>query len=197
MLVGLTGGIGAGKTTVARIFASIDVPVYDSDAGAKRLMQESVSLRADIINLLGENSYEGKALNRAYVASVVFSDKTKLLALNQLVHPAVREDFQQWATDSSAPYVINEAALHYESGGYKSLDYMISVTAAEEVRYSRVMDRDAVTHAQVAARMSQQWPQEQKDDLADSVIYNDGMNALIPQVLEVHQHILQVLSRKK
>ncbi len=197
MLVGLTGGIGAGKTTVARIFHSMGVPVYDSDAGAKRLMTESAPLRQAISALLGEQSYEDDQLNRAYIASIVFSDPEKLHALNQLVHPAVRADFQQWAAESAAPYVINEAALHYESGGFKSLDYMISVTATEAVRYARVMQRDDASHAQVEARMEKQWPQSKKDNLADSVIYNDGVRALIPQVVEVHQHILHLCQLPK
>ena len=189
--VGLTGGMGAGKSTVARIFEILHIPIYFSDYAAKRLMTESETLVKSIIDLLGPEAYIDGDLNRPFIAEKVFGNKENIIALNTLVHPAVRTDFATWAENQSSPYVMNEAALHFETGGSAYMNMNISVSASEKIRIDRIIRRDALTEEQIRARLLQQMPQEEKDQLADFIIYNDGDQALIPQVLECHRFILK------
>ncbi len=190
--VGITGGIGSGKTTVCRIFEAIGIPVYYADDKAKILMTESKSLVRRIKQLLGEDAYTSTGkLNRAYVADIIFSDQKKLEQLNALVHPAVWEDGEKWNDAQNSPYTLKEAALLFESGGHQLLDAVITVTAPEDIRIERVMRRDGVSKEQVKARMQKQWPERQKKELADYVINNDGKSFLIPQVLHIHHAIMK------
>jgi dephospho-CoA kinase len=168
--VGITGGIGGGKTTVAGYFRDLGVPVYIADERAKHLMQHSLELRQNIVKLLGENAYENEKLNRAYIASRVFADKNLLHQLNAIVHPAVAEDFAKWLSEQDAPYVVKESALLVETGDYKNCDWVILVTAPLEVRIKRVMKRDKVSAEAVKARMANQLPDEDKQKYADFVI---------------------------
>jgi dephospho-CoA kinase len=191
--VGITGGIGSGKTTVCAIFERLGVPVYYSDKRAKDLMQEDKQLVLKIRNLFGESAYnEDKSLNRVYIAEQVFGNESKLLALNELVHPAVRKDYESWASileNKGYPYCIKEAALLVESGSYKDLDKLIVVTAPVEDRISRVIARDGTTAEQVKKRIDAQLPDEQKLKLADYVIINDKATDLVPQVTKIHLDI--------
>jgi len=191
--VGITGGIGSGKTTVCAIFERLGVPVYYSDKRAKDLMQEDKQLVLQIRNLLGESAYnEDKSLNRVFIAEQVFGNESKLLALNELVHPAVRKDYESWASileNKGYPYCIKEAALLVESGSYKDLDKLIVVTAPVEDRISRVIARDGTTAEQVKKRIDAQLPDEQKLKLADYVIINDKATDLVPQVTKIHLDI--------
>jgi len=196
MKVGLTGGMGAGKSTVARIFNLIGVPVYDSDSQAKRLMVESPNLVQAIKDLFGEEAYQDQQLNRKYIASRVFGDPALLERLNSLVHPEVRQDFEEWYQTQPYPYVLNEAALHFESGGFKKMDCMISVSASESIRIERILKRDNSSQEQVRARLDRQMPQSEKDSLADHVIFNDGEQSLIQQCLEIHNLLLNLSERK-
>jgi dephospho-CoA kinase len=190
--LGLTGGIGSGKSTVAKLFEALGIPVYDADQGAKRLMEENPEVRLAIQQLLGQNAYlEDGHLNRPWIAEQVFQEPKKLKELEAIVHPAVHRDANAWHHQQDAPYTLREAALLYESGGAKLVDAVIVVTAPEEVRVQRVMERDGVTREQVLARMRNQWPQQEKDELADFLIINDGSHLLIPQVWNIHQQILQ------
>ena len=141
-IVGLTGGIGSGKTTVAHMFASQGIPVYNSDERAKELMVSSKELVNGIKSLLGEDAYTEDELNRGYVARRVFTDKALLQSLNDLVHPAVRNDFDDWTSEQNAPYVIQEAAILFENGAYEKFDSMILVTAPKMLRLKRIMQRD-------------------------------------------------------
>ena len=183
--VGLTGGIGSGKTTVSEIFYSLGIPVYNSDERAKYLMENDPSLRVAIIEYFGEESYRSEGLNRLYLSKEVFSDKSKLQKLNSLVHPVVGNDFAVWCKNQSAPFVIKEAAILIESGAYKGLDKIIIVTASENTRMDRVMDRDDAKASEVRDRINNQMADSERLKYADFIIDNDGKQMLISQVKEV------------
>ncbi len=189
--IGITGGIGSGKTTVCRIFEVLGVPVYYADDRAKQLMVKDPDLIQGIREAFGEESYtkDGK-LNRAHLANIVFNDKSKLNILNGLVHPAVAKDGLLWhEKNKNVPYTLKEAALLYEAGSYKMMDKIIVVTAPREVRIQRVLKRDKTTREAVEARMDKQMPQEEKEQRADFLIHNDSIELLIPQVMKIHQHL--------
>lgn len=189
--VGITGGIGSGKTTVCRVFEWLGIPVYYADDRAKWLMTHDTALRQGITELFGTEAYlPDGSLNRAHIAGRAFQDSGVLKKLNNLVHPAVHRDGEGWHQAQNAPYTLREAALLYESGGYRLLDKMIVVTAPEELRIQRVTARDGTARAAVEARIAQQWPEEEKVALADYIIRNDGETALLPQILEVHRRLL-------
>jgi dephospho-CoA kinase len=192
--VGLTGGIGSGKSMVARIFAALGIPIYYADEAAKRIQQEDPEVRQLIIGLLGEAAYQDGVLNRTYVSSIVFSDKSKLEQLNAIVHPATLRDAEQWLTTQTTPYAIKEAALIFESGSQRDLDFVIGVTAPIALRIQRTMARDGVAEEQVRHRMEKQISDKIKMRLCDAVIVNDEKQMLLPQVLELHQKLI-TLSR--
>lgn len=185
-VIGITGGIGSGKTTTCQIFEQLGAPVYYADVQAKQLMAQD-PLKSKIIQAFGEKAYQNGQLDRGYLANQVFSSKERLSVLNGLVHPAVADDFDEWLEQNEkAPYVLKEAAILFESGAYQAVDYTVLVIAPEEVRVNRVMERDGVTHDEVMQRMKNQWTQERKVKLADHIINNYGEHLLIPQVLELH-----------
>ena len=198
--VGITGGIGSGKSTVSKIFELLGVPVYNADKRAKILMNTGEEIIEKIKNLLGEESYdnEGK-LNRKYIASIVFNSKDKLRRLNEIVHPAVKRDFEKWvkANEGKYDYVLKEAALLFETGSYKDLDYTILVSAPEEMRINRVMKRDNVDRESVLARMRNQLDEDKKIEMADVIILNDYTFSLIRQVLQLDKIFKELASRKK
>jgi len=185
-IVALTGGIGSGKSTVAKMFKAWDVPVYDSDKEAKRLLGSSKKLRNEIISLLGKAAYDGKRLNKTYVANKIFEDKQLLLAMNKIVHPAVRKHFTKWAKKQEAAYVIQEAAIIFENGNQHNYDVVILVTAPQEVRIQRVMERDGVTKKQVLARMKNQWKDSDKIPLSDFVIESVDLKDTADSVSAIH-----------
>lgn len=188
--VGITGGIGSGKSTVCRVFEWLGIPVYYADDRAKQLMTEDEALRSKIRLLLGEEAYlPDGSLNRAHIAGIVFSDAVMLRKLNALVHPAVHRDGEAWHQQQTTPYTLREAALLYESGGYMLLDRMIVVTAPEALRIERVMARDGVDRSAVEARLSRQWPEEKKVEKAHYVIVNDGSRPILPQILAIHESL--------
>lgn len=189
--VGITGGIGSGKTTVAQIFAQLGIPVYNADQRAKALMTTDQSLVRAIQALLGKVAYgpDGQ-LNRQLVAQIVFNAPEKLARLNALVHPAVARDSQQWhEQQQNVPYTLKEAALLFEAGSYQNLDKIICVVAPQELRIARVMARDQSNREAVEARIDQQWPQAQKARLSDYLIYNDGSRSLLQQIVHIHQKL--------
>lgn len=192
MQVGITGGIGSGKTTVCQLFAALGIPIYDADAAAKRLMTEDELLRKQLIGLFGEAVYVGRELNRPWIAEQVFKNKNLLTQLNALVHPAVARDTMTWTDQQNAPYVLKEAALLIESGSYKVLDKLIVVSAPEELRITRVMARNQITRDEVLSRIQNQLPEAEKLQMADYIIINDGEHALLPQVLNIHQKLLKL-----
>lgn len=189
--VGITGGIGSGKTTVCRIFEMLGVPVYYADDRAKAIMVENPAVIEKVLALFGLEAYlPDGSLNRHYIAGIVFHDKKKLEELNAIVHPAVFEDGGKWHEQQlEAIYTLKEAALLFESGGYKALDIVIAIYAPQDIRIERVMKRDGVSKDTVLARMKNQMPDEEKMKLADFVIYNDGSLSVLRQVWDVHRQI--------
>ncbi|MBU2902499.1 dephospho-CoA kinase [Maribacter dokdonensis] len=189
-VVGLTGGIGSGKSTVAKMFLELGVPVYNSDERAKKLMNTSAEIKNQIISFLGKESYHEEKLNRAYIAKKVFNDTTLLAQLNAIVHPVVREDFLKWTGEQEYCYVIQETALLFENNARHLYDSIILVTAPKEERISRVLRRDNGTREQVIARMNNQMDDEEKLNLSDFVIENIDIERTRSFVLQVHAAII-------
>ncbi|TKC03971.1 dephospho-CoA kinase [Pedobacter frigoris] len=193
--IGITGGIGSGKTTICRVFETLGILVFYADTVAKQIMVEDEILIKGVKDTFGHESYFGDGtLNNKYIANIVFNNEAELSKLNQLVHPAVFRAFDVWAANlkTEVPYVLKEAALLFESGSYKMCDKNILVTAPLELKLNRVMKRDQVTADQVQARMDKQFTDEQKMKMADYLIHNDESNSLILQVLELHQLFLNI-----
>lgn len=190
MLVGLTGGIGSGKSTVAEMFRDLDVPVYDSDLEAKQLMVTSMEMRQSILDLFGDEAYKGESLNRKYIADQVFKNTELLKKLNGIVHPAVRKHFLEWMEQQSAPYVIQETALIFENGVQDQYDATILVTAPLNVRLERVMKRDNTTEQAVMDRMKNQMDDNQKIDLAQFCIENVDLDTTREKVNQLHHKLL-------
>ncbi|MUH35294.1 dephospho-CoA kinase [Zobellia amurskyensis] len=191
IVVGLTGGIGSGKTTVAKMFQDLGVPVYNSDDRAKNLMQKSPELILEIKELLGEDAYKNSRLDRGYVSKQVFNNKELLASLNAIVHPAVRKDFLEWSKEQSADYVIQEAAIIFEIGSQDFYDCIILVTAPKETRIDRVMKRDtSSTFESIEARMKNQLSDDKKIEASDYVIQNEKIEQTKVQVLDIHRDLL-------
>lgn len=190
--IGLTGGIGSGKTTVAQIFKVLGVPVFDADSAAKKIMQEDESLKAALVATFGPETYINGILNRKHLSSLVFTDPYQLELLNALVHPASIAAGLQWATQQDAPYIIKEAALMFEAGSGYNLDFIIGVYAPQTLRIHRAMKRDNLTRQEVLNRISRQVNDTIKMKLCDFVIVNDDQQLLIPQVLKLHEHFMQL-----
>ena len=194
--VGITGGIGSGKTTVCRVFETLGIPVYYADSQARQLMVSDPRLVAGVKALFGARAYlKDGTLNRPFIAKQVFNNKEKLQQLNSLVHPAVAEDGVRWhCAQENVPYTLKEAALLFESGNYKQLDKVITVFAPEELRIRRVMERDQISAGEVRARMDKQMVEEEKIKRSDFVIYNDEEHSLIQQVLDIHRTLLALIA---
>jgi dephospho-CoA kinase len=194
LLLGVTGGIGSGKSTVCKVFQSLGISVYDADSRAKYLMTTDGILISQIRKEFGDLSYDSLGrLNRTYLATNVFDNPEKLEKLNSLVHPRVGADFKKWSEQhSDEPYLLKEAALLYEAGSHESLDRIIVVFSPEELRVRRVLARDKHRSAeQIRDIMARQWSDEKKLQLADHIIYNDECRLIIPQVLALHEELLK------
>ncbi len=189
-IVGLTGGIGSGKTTVAKMFSELGVPVYNSDKEAKKLMQSSKKVREGIINLFGPNAYQGKKLNKTYISSKVFKDTQLLQKLNAIVHPAVREDFLNWASELKNPYVIQETALIFENRMQDFYDVTILVTAPQAIRLERVMLRDDASEEKIQDRMKHQLDDSEKIGMADFIIENLDLQKTTQKVEAINRALL-------
>ncbi len=184
--IGLTGNIGSGKTLVSEIFKTLNVPVFNADAEAKKIL-DTPDVTAQLSGIFGKKILIQNKIDRTTLAAIVFSDHQKLQQLNNLIHPAVRAHFANWCVGFSAvDYVIYEAAIIFESGFYQQLDGTMLVTASEEIRIKRVMQRDKLSHEQVLSRIKNQWADLQKASLAQFIIKNDETEMLIPQVLKIH-----------
>lgn len=188
--IGLTGGIGSGKSTVAAVFELLGIPVYYADDASRRLMNEDAALKNKIINAFGEKSYTGNLLDKKFIAATVFNNPEKLKLLNSLVHPATIKDASEWMAKQQSPYVIKEAALIFESGADKDLDFVIGVSAPLELRIKRAMNRDHSKHGEVIARISRQMNEDEKLRLCKYVIVNDEQQMILPQVLSLHKKFL-------
>lgn len=195
--VGLTGGIGSGKSTVAQLFEVLGIPVYYADIEAKKLMNENTELKQAIIKNFGKEAYTSEALNRKYISSIVFSDPQKLELLNSLVHPATKKEGENWMHRQKTVYAIHEAALIFEANVSDRLDYVIGVSAPRELRIKRAMERDNVTREEIIKRMTKQLDEEIKMNKCDFVVINDEQQLLIPQVLELHEKLIALSKQKK
>lgn len=190
LTIGITGGIGSGKSTVAAVFALLGIPVLQADHLAKTIMQENPEVREKLIAAFGEAAYINNRLNTAHIANIVFKDPFQLSVLNSIVHPVTIAESIAWANRQQAPYVIKEAALFFESGSSQGLDGIIGVSAPGSLRIKRVMDRDGLSRQQILDRMQQQINADLKMKLCDWVIVNDEQQLIIPQVLSLHQKLL-------
>jgi len=188
--IGLTGGIGSGKSTVARIFNMLNVPVYNSDEAGRKITNEDPLVKRSIKNQFGDELFDhNDNLNREKLSAIVFNDSAALAKLNAIIHPAVAQDFNSWCANQSSPYVIKESAILFEHGLDKLLDGVIVVEAPEDLRIKRVMHRNGITEEAVRHRIQQQLPQEELVYRADWVIHNNEEQLLIPQVLAVYSRI--------
>lgn len=190
--IGLTGGIGSGKSVVANIFKVLGIPVFDADTEAKLIMEKDEQLALSIQKLFGEETYTDKKLNRKYLANIVFDDPDKLEQLNSLVHPAAILAANTWMSQQTTPYVVKEAALLFESKSASQLDFIIGVYAPKTLRIKRVMERDNATPEKVVARMSRQIDEEEKMRLCDFIVVNNEEQLVIPQVLQLHEKLLSM-----
>ena len=188
--IGITGGIGSGKSTVCNIFKLIGAPVFEADMVAKSLIDSNAEIRNGLIHLFGKSIYDlNNKINRKMLANFIFNDDTLLEKVNQLVHPVVRNEFVRWQKQQYSEYIIHEAAILFESGFYKMMDYTILVSAPEEIRIERVIKRDKVQPELVLSRIRKQWSDEKKRNLASIELVNDNKNLLIPQILEIDKNL--------
>jgi dephospho-CoA kinase len=193
--IGLTGGIGSGKSTVGKIFEVLGVPVLYADAVAKQIMNDDANVKTAIKSNFGNEAYVNDVLSTKYLSEIVFSNKEKIEILNSIVHPATIDYANDWMKKQASPYVIKEAALIFESGSQENLDYVIGVKSPQALRIHRAIKRDNLTREQVLARMSKQVDEEIKMRLCDFLIVNDEQEMVMPQVLELHKKLLELSAR--
>ncbi len=191
IVVGLTGGIGSGKSTVAKMFLDLDIPVYFADSEAKRLMHTSKSIKRKMINEFGKKSYIDGKLDRAFIANIVFNNKEKLKKINSIVHPSVSNSFKRWIRKQQAPFVIQENAILFESKSEKKFDYIITVTAPADKRIKRVIERDKVSKDQVLSRIHNQLSDTVKIEKSDFIINNIDLVKTKKEVLKIYKKIVQ------
>ena len=195
--IGITGGIGSGKSTVAKMFQTLGIPVFNADDAAKTIMNEDEELKEKIIQTFGTATYTNGILNRKYLAHIVFNNAFELEKLNALVHPAAIAKGIKWAAQQNAPYIIKEAALMFEAGSAFNLNYVIGVSAPQHLRIQRAMQRDNILREEVLARMNKQIDETIKMKLCDFVIVNDEQQMVILQVLQLHQQFLAITNNKQ
>jgi dephospho-CoA kinase len=197
MIVGITGGIGSGKSIVAGIFESLGIGVYNADNRSKTLLDNNQKLKNLLIAAFGKKVYTTKGIDKKYFASLIFNDKKLLKASNQIIHPFVKQDFEVWVNSQSSPYVIKESAILFETGIYKQLDKTILVVAPEELRIKRVIDRDQIPVKVVMERIKNQWDDATKEALADYIIVNNESQLLVSQVLSIHENLIELAATTK
>ncbi|MEM6719035.1 MAG: dephospho-CoA kinase [Bacteroidota bacterium] len=190
MIVGLTGGIGSGKTTIAKMFHDLGVSIYIADIEAKKIMHTSKEIREELIAAFGEEAYIDGELNRSYLSKIVFNQPEELKKINAIVHPRVGQHFKDWhEARSKEPYIIKEVAILFENDSYKYCDEIITVVAPLEMRFERLLQRDQTTREAIQSRMNNQWSDAQKIALSDYVIHNEDLEAAKAQVAKIHQEI--------
>lgn len=192
MVVGITGGIGSGKSTVVKEFIKLGIPCYIADVEAKKLMLNSKNLQTKIVALLGKKAYQNNTLNKSYIASLIFNNKELLQQLNAIVHPAVHQHFKEFANKNKTPYCVYESAILFENKNEHLCDKIIVVTASLEERIARVMKRDGVERNLVLERINSQWSQEEKVKRADYTILNNNKSFLEQQVQQLHKEFLSL-----
>ena len=190
-IVGLTGGIGSGKTTVAKAFKALGVPVYIADDEAKKLMQTSKVIKHQLMGLFGKDAYVNGQLNKPFIANIIFHDKDYLEKMNAIVHPQVAKHFKKWLSKQHSPYVIKETAILFENGTYKQCDVLITVTAPKKIKIERLLKRDITTVDKIEAIMKNQWSDAQKIKRSHYVIVNIDIENTYKQVLKIHQQIIE------
>ena len=193
MIVGLTGGIGSGKTTVAKFFEDLGVPVYIADEEAKKLMARSKVIKRKLVHLFGEKAYVNNVLNKPFIANIIFNDKSCLQKMNAIIHPRVARHFEKWVAKQNTPYVIKEVAILFENGGHEKCDVVITVTAPKTIRLKRLLSRDNTTHEKIEAIMKNQWTDNQKLELSDYSIENLTLENTKKQVSKIHTQIMENL----
>ena len=190
-IVGLTGGIGSGKTLVANIFNHLGIPVFNADTESKKILDEDLQIREQLTEWFGPDIYRTGKPDRAKLAGIIFNDPVNLSLMNGLIHPKVMDHFMHWSNKlQDKPYVIHEAAILFESGFYKQVQSTILVTAPEEIRIARVKRRDHTTGELIRQRMKNQWTDEQKSLLASFIVQNDGITPLLPAILVIHKKLI-------
>lgn len=189
-IIGLTGGIGSGKSKILSVFSTYGIPCYESDRRAKWLMQKDAELKSKIKSFFGDQIYENDQFNQTKLAKLVFANKGKLEALNSLVHPRVKMDFKSFVSQQDTPYIIKEAAILFETGGEKDCDATILVTAPEKLRLQRVLNREKISSMDIKARINNQWSDSRKIPLADYVINNIDWDKTLKKIDEIHQKLL-------
>ncbi|MFS4481522.1 dephospho-CoA kinase [Hyunsoonleella sp. 2307UL5-6] len=191
IVVGLTGGIGSGKTTVAKAFKALGIPIYIADIEAKKLMNRSKVIKRKLKLLLGEAAYtDAGKLNKPYIANIIFNDESYLKKMNAIVHPKVAKHFKKWTEKQSAPYVIKEVAVLFENGGNTACDFVITVTAPKALRIERLLKRDNTSTEKIEAIIKNQWSDSEKIKLSDYTIINKTLEYTILQAKKVHKKIL-------
>lgn len=188
--VAITGGIGSGKSLVCQVFKTLGIPIFDADAVSNQLVEHDATLKTAITELFGKEAYKNNIYNRKYIAHIVFNQAEKLKALNELIHPKAKEAAKQWFEKQQTPYAIKEAAILFESKAEQDIDIIIGVTAPEQIRIERVMQRIGCSKDEVIKRMQQQMPEDEKMKKCNYIIHNDNITALIPQVLQIHEKLL-------
>jgi len=190
--IGLTGGIGSGKSFIAEIFKKLGVPVYNADTRASFISDKDPEVKSNIVSLFGQKVYSNGLLNRQYVGGMVFDNPDLLERLNSIIHPAVEADFLKWcSTKKEHNYIIKEAAILFETGSYKKLDSTILVVAPEDIRIKRVLKRDNTDRDSVKKRVENQWGDQEKEKLANYIINNDGRTLLLPQIINIHNSVTE------
>jgi dephospho-CoA kinase len=191
--VGVTGGIGSGKTLICSVFSSLGIPVFNADNEAKIIINTDNDVILKIIELFGDDIYTNNSIDRKKLAAIIFNNKVALNSINSIIHPKVRDAFNEWCLQfSNMPYVIQEAAILFESDVYKELDYNITVSASETIRIMRVMQRDSVSEEKIKERIKNQISDQERLKLADFVIDNDNNKMILPQILEIHKKLIQL-----
>jgi dephospho-CoA kinase len=191
MIVGLTGGIGSGKTTIAKMFHELGVSIYIADIEAKKLMHSSKEIKEELMDTFGKKTYINGKLNRSYLSNIVFNQPEELKKINAIVHPRVGQHFKDWyAARSSEKYIIKEVAILFENGSYKQCDKIITVVAPLETRFERLLQRDKTTRAAIQSRMDNQWSDTDKIALSDYIIHNEDLEDAKAQVAKIHEEIM-------
>jgi len=195
IIVGITGGIGSGKTTIAKYLNALGVPLYMADDEAKALMNRSKVIRRKLTAIFGDNAYIDNKLNRTFLAEKIFEDKSLLAKMNAIVHPKVASHFKLWLKKQKAPYVLKEAAIIFENGLQDNYDYIITVVADKDLRIERLLKRDNSNKEKIVAIINNQWPDSKKVEQSDFVITNNNLNCALLEAEKIHQKILKLSSK--
>jgi len=195
MVLGITGGIGSGKSVVCRVFSILGAPVFSADDEARFIMERDNNIMNEVEKVAGEKVYENGILDRRKLAHIIFRDRNKLAAVNRIVHPAVFENFRRWKERNKSPLVIFESAILFESGSYKYTDRVLNLNAPVEIRIKRVMERNRLSEEEVVERINNQWSDEQRTEMSDYNINNSGKEMILPSILRIYREMISLSGR--